>query len=128
MYVLVLILFLGLIQVNVSMGETTGITARFSWLPNPEETVTGYTLYYATVSGNYDKEHSVAVDDPAPIDGRIYGEISNLSEGTTYYFVVTAHDAQGLESNYSAEIKWTATSSTSLKPPSPRVLSIRTIN
>lgn len=111
-----------------SISMAAGITAHFSWLPNEEESVTGYRIYYSTSSGDYNQEHSVAIDNPQPQDGRIYGNVSNLSEGTTYYFVVTAHDAQGTESDYSEEIQWTATATTPQKPPAPTIISVRTIN
>lgn len=126
---LILILFGLLCTSSQAVSEETGITARFSWLPSAEDIVTGYTLYYSTVSGDYDKSHSVSIENTTPQqDGRIYGEISGLTEGTTYFFVVTAHDDQGQESDYSTEIRWTATSSTIQKPPTPKVISIRTIN
>jgi hypothetical protein len=111
-----------------SPGMAAGVTAHFSWLPNQEDSVTGYRLYYATSSGNYDADHSIAIDNPQLQDGRIYGEVPDLTEGTTYYFVVTAHDDQGTESEYSEEIQWTATAPTTPKPPTPRVISVRTIN
>ena len=105
-----------------------GITARFSWQPNQEENVTGYRLYYSTKSRRYNLKNSIAIDNPQPRNGRIYGEIPGLIVGTTYYFVVTAHDDQGAESEYSQEIQWTAAVITSQRPPTPRIISVRTIN
>jgi hypothetical protein len=35
--------------------------------------------------------------------------VSNLQDGTTYYFAVTAHDAAGIESGYSNEISYNPT-------------------
>ena len=111
---------------TVSMAA--GVTARFSWLPNQEESVTGYRLYYSTSSGSYDEEHSIAINNSQLQDGRIYGEVPDLIEGTTYYFVVTAHDDQGTESDYSEEIQWTASVTSAPKPPTPKNISVRTIN
>jgi hypothetical protein len=36
--------------------------------------------------------------------------ISNLVTGTTYYFAVTSHSSDGLESDFSTEVVWQAQS------------------
>jgi len=125
---MVLALVFFLFPAGTALGQDSGVTARFSWLPNQEESVTGYRLYYSTTSGSYDEERSIAINNPQIQDGRIYGEVAGLTEGTTYYFVVTAHDDQGTESDYSEEIQWTATATSPQKPPTPKNISVRTIN
>ena len=102
-----------------------GISATFSWLPNQETTLAGYKIYYGTVSGTYD--NTIDVGNPAPVDGRIHGQVNGLVEGTTYYFAVTAYDTNGLESDYSTEVSWTATSpSGSGNPPTATGSSLTT--
>ncbi len=102
-----------------------GISATFSWLPNQETTLAGYKIYYGTVSGTYD--NTIDVGNPAPVNGRIQGQVNGLVEGTTYYFAVTAYDTNGLESDYSTEVSWTATSpSGSGNPPTATGSSLTT--
>jgi TolB protein len=59
----------------------------------------GYNVYRATAShGNYEKANSALLTTTMFVD-RL------LDAGTTYYYVVTAVDVQGLESNFSAEVR-----------------------
>jgi len=67
-----------------------------SWNPNSEADLAGYNVYYGTASGQYGEAISTT-------------ETSQLltltpSEGTTYYFAVTAYDTSGNESGYSEEV------------------------
>ena len=59
----------------------------------------GYKIYYGTASGNY----SQTVD----VGNVTSSTVSNLSDGTTYYFAVTAYDASGIGSGYSNEVSKT---------------------
>jgi hypothetical protein len=49
----------------------------------------------------------VDIGNPTPVDGRIKGNVSGISEGITYYFVATAYNQSGLESDYSSETNYT---------------------
>ena len=54
-------------------------------------TVSGYKIYYGTESGNYTTVLNV---------GNVTSfTVPNLTANTTYYFVVTAYDAAGVESD-----------------------------
>ncbi len=90
--------------------------ASFSWIPNTETTLAGYKIHYGTAQGTYTEVTDVG-NPPIGDDNRIHGSVSNLTEGTTYYFVCTAYDDQGNESEYSQEIEWTATGQTTGTPP-----------
>ena len=92
-----------------ALPDTTpaGITANFSWLPNQENDLTGYKIHYGTAAGTYDK--TVDIGNPAPVDGRIHGQVEGLTEGVTYHFAATAYK-DNVESDSSTEIVWTATS------------------
>ena len=59
------------------------------------EGASGYKLYYGVSSGVYGGSEDVG-DDTSII-------LSGLTNGSTYYFVVTAYDEYGNESNYSLE-------------------------
>jgi hypothetical protein len=71
--------------------------ATLAWDPPEISTdVTGYMLHYGTAPGTYTE----AVD----VGNTLSYTVSNLSDGQTYYFAVTAKDAAGDESAYSNEI------------------------
>ncbi|HDZ25359.1 hypothetical protein LCGC14_0359140 [marine sediment metagenome] len=55
----------------------------------------GYTIYYGTASGDYLGNKQVV---------KPTGSIPNLTDDTTYYFMVTAHDTVGNESDPSDEV------------------------
>jgi hypothetical protein len=63
------------------------------WDPNPAPNVAGYRLYYGTSSGVYTQEINVG-NMTATL-------VSNLREGRTYFFAVTAYNtaAESLPSN-----------------------------
>jgi len=78
--------------------------ANFSWLPNDKSDGTvGYILHYGKSSRNYTE--SVDVGSPAPVNGRIYAGVSTLEAEQTYFFTVTAYNAEGNESSYPNEVK-----------------------
>ena len=60
------------------------------WNPSPDADVSGYILYYGTASGNYNHTNYIANVTNATVTG--------LTEGFTYFFVVTATNTTGLES------------------------------
>ncbi len=61
--------------------------------------VAGYHVYYGTASGQYFSTVFVTINTSITVSG--------LREGTTYYFVVTAYDDSGLESDPSNEVAYT---------------------
>jgi hypothetical protein len=76
-----------------------------------------YRIYYGTSSGNYTDEKSIK-----NANSIVTYQVSNLTEGQTYYFVVTAVNTVGNESGYSNEAAKQAT-----VPPVP-VLNLITPN
>jgi hypothetical protein len=76
--------------------------ASFSWLPNSETNLAGYKIYFGVTSGSYIYERDVHL--PVIIRGKVRASIGNLSEGITYYFVATAYNTEGVESDPTAEI------------------------
>lgn len=69
-----------------------------AWDANPETNVVGYIVHYGSVSGVYTNSVNVT--------GDITATVTNLQEGTTYYFTVTAYNSDGLESIPSSEISY----------------------
>jgi hypothetical protein len=67
-----------------------------AWDANDEATLTGYRVYYGTRSRVY---HS-SID----VGNATSCAVSNLKNGTVYFFAATAVDSYGLESDYSNEV------------------------
>lgn len=82
----------------------TGLTAtggdgqvELSWSPNGESDLSGYNVYRATASGGpYTKINTSQVVGEAYTD-------TGLTNGTSYYYVITALDTSGNESGDSTE-------------------------
>jgi Fibronectin type III domain/Bacterial Ig domain len=70
-----------------------------AWDPSPDSTVTGYQLQYGTSSGIY----TTTID----VGNSTTATVSNLTSGTTYFFVVTAYNAASLISPPSNEASFT---------------------
>ena len=75
---------------------TYGLT--LAWNPSPSPEIVACHLYYGTVSGQY--TNTVVVGNVTNVT------VSGLLIGVTYYFAITAIDAQGQESDYSNEISY----------------------
>ena len=78
-------------------GFCTNLTtsATLAWQPSSDPTVVGYQLYYGTASHSY--AHTVNVGPSTTVT------VSNLLNGTTYYFAVTAYYSSGVQSPFSNE-------------------------
>jgi len=78
----------------------TGFSAQVSlaWDPNTESNLGGYYLYYGSSSGNYSQ-----IIDVGLITNY---SVTNLTDGWTYYFALTAVNTAGLESGYSNEVDY----------------------
>jgi fibronectin type 3 domain-containing protein len=62
--------------------------------------LTGYRVYYGTRSGTYVQQLGSGI----PTGNTTTYTFSNLTRGTTYYFVVTSTDSGARESSYSNEV------------------------
>lgn len=83
-------------------GTGTG-AASLSWLPPTQNTdgssltnLAGYKIYYGTSQGVY--PNIITLNNV----GLAAYVVENLSNGSTYYFVITAFNSDGVESVYSA--------------------------
>jgi hypothetical protein len=94
--------------VNTAPAAPTGLVATagnntvwLDWNNNGESDLAGYNVYRSTTSGSgYAKQNSSLLTSSDYND-------PNVSNGTTYYYVVTAVDTVGLESNYPSEVSAT---------------------
>ena len=96
------ILFLALL---LNPGQALSLTlpglnnVTLAWSASPSTEVTGYRLYYGTASSTY----TVSV-----VLGNVTtNTVTDLVGGVTYFFAVTAHDANEVESEFSNEISYT---------------------
>src|SRR5438552_175041 len=71
-----------------------------AWDANTESDLAGYIVNYGTAAGQYTN----LVD----VGNVTNSTVSNLQYGVTYYFVVTAYNASGLESDPSNEVSYDA--------------------
>jgi len=102
----ILILFIIMISSIVNAADVT-----LKWDANSEEDLAGYRIYYDTDSGEpYDGD---SINGRSPVNVRLEDlkdksnpefTLKNLNTSSRWYFVVTAYDTEGLESDYSNEV------------------------
>jgi sulfur relay (sulfurtransferase) complex TusBCD TusD component (DsrE family) len=81
-------------------GSAQGQTSvTLAWDPSPDSAIAGYRLYEGVASGTYTNVIDVRNATSATV--------SNLVNGVTYFFAVTAYDTNGQESDFSDEISYT---------------------
>lgn len=84
-------------------GKAEAAQASLAW--NAASGVAGYKVYYGTASHTYTSSIKV---------GNTTGyTVTNIPDGTTYYFVVTAYDTSGIESDPSNEAVYNSAGSCS---------------
>ena len=88
----------------LSANTTFAGSATLSWTPpttnvdsTPLTDLAGFKVYYGTSSGYYTQ--SIDINNAA---ATTY-QVNNLTDGTTYYFSVTAYDTSNNESSFSNE-------------------------
>jgi hypothetical protein len=104
-------LFLG-----VSAGSASAASVSLAW--DAASGVSGYKVHYGTASGAYTA--SINVGNKTTYAG------SGLTNGTKYYFAVTAYDSSGIESSPSNEVSAGGTSSSCTYSISPASASFTT--
>ncbi len=80
---------------------STALSVTLAWDASPDATVAGYNVHYGTASGHYTTALNVGKQTTA--------QVSGLQAGQTYFFVVTAYDNTGLESDPSNEVSYNPT-------------------
>jgi hypothetical protein len=74
-------------------------SASLQWDASANTQVVGYRIYWGKASGSYQQAKGSGINAG---NATSYA-VQNLPGGATYYFAVTAYDASGIESTYSAE-------------------------
>ena len=90
-------------------------TITFQWGANTEPDLAGYKLYQSNVSGG----SYTQLGENIPKENT---EITINESDARMYYVLTAYDAEGLESDYSNEVSHNA------KPNAPNINIVITIN
>lgn len=109
-------LFLGsLLPFLFATANAASVT--LGWNANSETNITGYRLHYGTAGAPF----SVKVDVAA-----VSATITNLKEGVTYTFAVTAINTDRFESDFSTPISYTVGSSQVIPPAVLANISSRT--
>jgi hypothetical protein len=86
-------------------------SVTLAWDANTASNIIGYRLYAGTTSGVYTQEIEVGNNTSTLV--------SNLADGTTYFFTVTDYDTSGVESVHSNEVSYTAPAATPTPTPTP---------
>src|SRR4030043_2145923 len=89
-------------------GSGFSAQIRLAWDANTESDLAGYKVYYGTISKSYIN----SVD----IGNEISFTLTGLTQGQTYFIVVTAYDNLYYESVFSLEVNGVAME---LEPPPP---------
>jgi chitinase len=87
-------------------GNAFAAQISLAWDPNTEPDLAGYRVHIGDSSGVY---HTTV--DVGNVSSVI---VSGLQDGRVYYFVLTAYDTNGTESDFSEEVSGTPT-----EPPPP---------
>jgi fibronectin type 3 domain-containing protein len=85
---------------------TNGSGVTLEWDANTEPDLAGYKVYYKTGSSGapYDGTGATEGDSPIDVSDVTTYTLHGQAEGVAYFFVVTAYDTEGLESDYSNEV------------------------
>ena len=92
-------------------------SATVTWQPNTEPDLAKYRVYWSTTAGTYG---SYKAEVPKGTTSHV---ANGLTEGKTYYFVVTALDASGNESGFSSRASKTIPGGETEVPPAPKLVS-----
>ena len=104
----ILLLSLAIFFFSSPHALATG-SVTLGWSPNSESDLAGYKMYLGTTSGIYGSSQDVGMVTNFMV--------TNLLEGGTYYFTVTAYDLSGNEGAPSLEVSATLPSSPDTEPP-----------
>jgi hypothetical protein len=92
----VLAKWIAVLMFSTGVPVLKGADLGLAWERNTEPDVAGYWVYYGMSSGEYTAQMWAG--------NRTSVTVSNLQEGVTYYFAVTATTDAGVESGFSQEL------------------------
>ena len=89
---------MGRILLTMMFAASCAFSAELTWQPNTDEDLQGYLVYYGKESGEYSRSIDVGNVTEYTID--------DLDEGETYFFIITAYDRWGNESEAAPEVSY----------------------
>ena len=92
-----------LLLLAATIADAGVLTARLRWWPSASPEVVGYRVYLRPAGGAYGAGADVGLPAPSP-DGTLSTVVGGLRDGTTYFFEMTAYQADGSESTPSSEM------------------------
>jgi len=92
-----------LLSLAATIADAGVLATRLRWWPSTSPEVVGYRVYLRPAGGAYDAGADVGLPPPSP-DGTLSTVVGGLSEGTAYFFEMTAYQADGSESTRSSEM------------------------
>jgi len=98
----------GSIVIGTLLLNSTVQAVTLAWNRNADSTTAGYKLYYGGASLNYTN----VIDAGNTTNNTVSGLVQN----SLYFFAVTAYNAAGLESDFSAELSYTVAAATNNSP------------
>src|SRR5436190_12505127 len=90
-FVILVVLWAG-----VQLASRADQSVSLAWDSSPDTNIVGYAVYFRNSSGAYDSRLDVGTNISTTVTG--------LAGGLTYFFIATAYDAAGLESEPSNEV------------------------
>ena len=118
-YFLAAVILIGLAFVLFFSEPAKGAEAAevtLTWDSNSEADLAGYKVYSGTTSGEYGTPVIVPLAALLPSSNPVY-IVTGLDPSKVWYFVVTAYDTEGMESDYSNEVNTGGTYYEDGKPP-----------
>jgi len=103
----VLLICWGLIALCGAFGEALAANALIRWDATTDNRAAGYKIYYKTDVAGEPYNGTGAAEGASPVDVQNVTSkvLTGLDPTKTYFFVVTAYDAAGNESDYSNVVK-----------------------
>lgn len=92
-----------------SIAHAQAAAVTLAWNANPETDITGYQLSYGTSPGVHPSTINLGTNTTA--------SVPELTEGATYYFVVSATNQAGLQSLPSSEVSYQVPAAPVNNPP-----------
>lgn len=93
-----IIIFFSLCFFTLVFGDVPSAQVTLAWDPNPESDLAGYKIHYGLASGQY----NTTID----VGNVIKVTVNDLDYGKQYFFVATAYNTAGLESDPSNEVSY----------------------
>jgi hypothetical protein len=97
-YVVLIFFLLPILPLSFNVPYANAASVTLAWDPNSDPDIIGYNLYYGKASGIYES----VID----VGNQTTYSIYDLEDAETYYFVVTAYNTSGFESDFSSELRY----------------------